>query len=347
MDPQTSLIARAHPLAEPQAQRRHLEALVLPRRFEGALALSTLLPLRAIEINTLQVNVGKLCNQTCRHCHVDAGPDRTEIMPLEVARACIDILRTCAIPTIDITGGAPEIYPHIRYLVDEAFKMGAHVMHRCNLTTLLTGPCADLPAFFALRKVEVIASLPYYLPKQTDAQRGAGVFERSIEALRLLNAAGYGHSDSGLTLNLVTNPVGAFLPGNQASLEKEWRRELARRYGVEFNQLFTITNMPISRFLEYLEESGNLQSYMERLVQAFNPQAASGVMCRYLVSVAWDGAIYDCDFNQMLDLRLADAPQMTVFDFDFKSLKERRIATGQHCYGCTAGGGSSCGGAVA
>jgi len=343
----SSLVGRAHGLADPAAQRAYLEALVLPRRFEGALADSTLMPLKALEVNTLQVNVGKLCNQTCRHCHVGAGPDRTEVMSQEVMRACLDVLERCDIPTLDVTGGAPEIYPHLRELIDGAFNVGAHVMHRCNLTALLTGPCHDLPAFLAERRVEIVASLPYYLPKQTDAQRGAGVFEKSIEALGLLNSIGYGREGSGLNLHLVTNPVGAFLPAGQTSLARDWKRELHRRYGVEFNDLYTITNMPIARFLEYLEDSGNLQPYMERLVQAFNPQAAAGVMCRYLVSVSWDGRIYDCDFNQMLDLRIAEHPGMTIFDFDLEQLALRRIATGQHCFGCTAGAGSSCGGAVA
>jgi hypothetical protein len=200
--------------------------------------------------------------------------------------------------------------------------------------------------FLAERSVEIVASLPYYLPRQTDAQRGPGVFEGSITALRGLNEIGYGREDSGLVLNLVTNPVGAFLPGHQPSLERDFKRELRRRYNVEFNRLFTITNMPIARFLVYLQQSGNLQGYMERLVQAFNPQAAEGVMCRFLVSVSWDGRIYDCDFNQMLDLPLAARPKMTVFDFDWDQLVHRRIATGQHCFGCTAGGGSSCAGAT-
>ena len=343
----TTLISRAHPLAAPSAQRDHLEGLNLPVRFERALTESTLAPLSAVEVNTLQVNVGKLCNQTCRHCHVDAGPDRTEVMSLDVAMACLDALRKYSIPTLDITGGAPEVYPHVRELVNGAQKAGAHVMHRCNLTSLLSGPCRDLPELFARHNVELIASLPYYMPKQTDAQRGEGVFEKSIEALKWLYDIGYGQSGSGLVLNLVTNPVGAFLPGNQAPLEKHWRDQLSKRYGVVFNELYTITNMPISRFLEYLEDSGNLQGYMERLVQAFNPQAAAGVMCRYLVSVSWDGRLYDCDFNQMLELGLEDESAMTIFDFDPLRLARRKIATGQHCFGCTAGGGSSCGGACA
>jgi radical SAM/Cys-rich protein len=343
----TSLTFRDHPLAAPRAQRDHLESLSLPVRFEHALTKSTLAPLAAVEVNTLQVNVGKLCNQTCRHCHVDAGPDRTEIMSLAVAQACLDALKKYAIPTLDITGGAPEVYPHIRELVNGAADTGTHIMHRCNLTSLLTGPCQDLPELFARHNVEIVASLPYYMPKQTDAQRGLGVFEKSIEALKRLNEIGYGQPGSKRTLHLVTNPVGAFLPGNQVSLEKHWRNQLSRRYDVVFNELYTITNMPISRFLEYLEDSGNLQSYMERLVQAFNPQAAAGVMCRYLVSVSWDGRLYDCDFNQMLELGLQDEPAMTIFDFDPRRLAHRRIATGQHCFGCTAGGGSSCGGATA
>jgi radical SAM/Cys-rich protein len=294
----------------------------------------------------LQINVGKLCNQTCRHCHVDAGPDRREVMPADVVDACLRALESTPIPTLDITGGAPELHPQFRDIVRRGREMGRRVMDRCNLTILLLPAYADLPEFFARWGVEVVASLPSPNHRQTDAQRGDGVFERSIAALRRLNAIGYGR-DPKLVLNLVTNPVGAFLPGNQAALEADWKRELRRRFGIEFDHLFTIANMPISRYLEFLVDSGNLQGYMERLVNLYNPAAAAGVMCRNTLSVGWNGTIYDCDFNQMLELPVSPAAPRTIFEFDLESLSRRSIEVGPHCFGCTAGEGSSCGGATA
>ncbi len=295
----------------------------------------------------IQINVGKLCNQTCRHCHVDAGPDRTEVMPRAVAEQCLRVLETTSIPTLDITGGAPELHPDFRELVRRARAAGKHVMDRCNLTVLLLPNYADLPAFLAQHRVEVICSLPHYRARQTDAQRGEGVFEESIEALRRLNAVGYGDSGAGLRLNLVTNPVGAFLPGDQAALEHDWKRQLARRYGIRFSRLYTITNMPIARFLEWLEATGKLEAYLRRLVDAYNPAAAAGVMCRTTLSVGWDGRLYDCDFNQMLEVAVAASAPQTIFDFDRAGLERRAIEIGPHCFGCTAGAGSSCGGATA
>jgi radical SAM/Cys-rich protein len=224
--------------------------------------------------------------------------------------------------------------------------MGKHVMDRCNLTILLLPSYSSLPEFFAEHEVELICSLPHYRAKLTNTQRGEGVFDESIEALRRLNEVGYGKPDSGLRLNLVTNPVGAFLPGNQQSLEREWKRELEQRYAIVFNDLYTITNMPISRFLEWLEESENLETYMSRLVNSFNPGAARGVMCRNTLSVGWDGQLYDCDFNQMLELEMTNDASQTIFDFDIERLRRREIAVGPHCFGCTAGAGSSCGGAT-
>jgi radical SAM/Cys-rich protein len=250
------------------------------------------------------------------------------------------------IPTVDITGGAPELHPDFEEFVERARGIGKHVMDRCNLTILLLPNYAHLPEFFARYNVEVICSLPHYRANQTDTQRGEGVFEESIEALRRLNAVGYGRPESGLVVDLVTNPVGAFLPGNQASLEREWKRELERRYGIVFNSLYTITNMPISRFLEWLEESENLEAYMTRLVSAYNPGAARGVMCRSTLSVGWDGSLYDCDFNQMLELGVADDAPQSIFDFDLDQIRRRKIVVGPHCFGCTAGAGSSCGGAT-
>jgi radical SAM/Cys-rich protein len=310
------------------------------------LSTSGLFPLTATGIHVFQINVGKLCNQTCHHCHVDAGPDRREIMSRETAELCIRALAQTEIPTVDITGGAPELNPNFRWLVQEARALGRHVIDRCNLTILLVPSQADLPAFLASNQVEIICSLPYFLAGQTDAQRGQGVFEKSLEALRLLNSLGYGLPESPLKLNLVYNPAGAFLPPAQASIERDFRRELGRRYGVVFHSLYTITNMPISRFLEFLLRTGNYERYMDRLIQAFNPRAAEGVMCRNTLSVGWDGSLYDCDFNQMLDLKVNGGSPVHIRDFSLERLQSREIVVGEHCYGCTAGSGSSCGGTV-
>ena len=340
-----SLKSRASALASAAEQLRILDESGVAG-FDATLADARLAPLRASGVAVLQINVGKLCNQTCGHCHVDAGPDRREVMTQATAEQCIAALARSAIPTVDITGGAPELNPSFRWLVERSRALGRHVIDRCNLTVLLLPAQHDLASFLAEHRVEVVASLPYYRPAQTDAQRGEGVFARSIEAIRKLNALGYGTPGSGLELNLVFNPVGAFLPPQEAAIEAQFRRELERREGVRFNRLYTITNMPISRFLEFLLTSGNYAAYMERLVATFNPAAAAGVMCRTTVSVGWDGTLYDCDFNQMLELPVgADAPAH-VCDFDLDRLAVRRIVTRKHCYGCTAGAGSSCGGAT-
>ncbi len=303
-------------------------------------------PLHAAGISVFQINVGRLCNQTCHHCHVDAGPDRKEAMSRETAELCIRALGKTAIPNVDITGGATELNPNFRWLVEQAVALGRHVIDRCNLSVLLLPGQADLANFLARNRLEVIASLPYYREAQTDAQRGEGVFAKSISALRRLNELGYGQPGSGLILNLVHNPVGAFLPPRQEAIEAQFRRELERHHGVVFNNLYTITNMPISRFLEFLIASGNYDGYMQRLVNAFNPGAAAGVMCRYTISVGWDGALYDCDFNQMLSLPLGFDSPKHVRDFDAALLDGRRITTRNHCYGCTAGAGSSCAGSI-
>jgi radical SAM/Cys-rich protein len=339
-----TLLNTLSPLADPAAQRARLDALPLARTFAGALTASGHAELRADGVSVLQVNVGKRCNQACRHCHVDAGPDRTEVMPPDVVDACLRFLETSGIPTVDITGGAPELHPQFRDIVRRARAAGRHVMDRCNLTITRLPNYAYLPAFLAEHRVEVVASLPSFAARQTDSQRGEGVFEDSIAALRTFNALGYGKEGSGLVLNLVTNPVGAFLPGRQEALEADWKRELQRRHGLSFNRLYTITNMPISRYLQFLEESGNLQAYMEKLVAAFNPAAVDRLMCRSTLSVGWDGRLYDCDFNQMIDLGTEPGVPATIFDADIASLATRRIAVGQHCFGCTAGAGSSCGG---
>jgi radical SAM/Cys-rich protein len=309
-----------------------------------------------LSVETLQVNLTKLCNQVCRHCHVDASPSRTERLSPEGMAKCLEILaRHAQILKLDITGGAPELHPGFDAFVERAVALGKHVMVRHNLTVQLdghprTGESKEyLPAFFARHRVEVISSLPYYQEYFTDAQRGAGVFKKSVEAMRRLNALGYGVEGSGLALNLVYNPVGPYLPAPQAALEADYRRELRARFGLEFNRLYTITNMPINRFRLHLEKTGQLEAYMEKLLAAFNPAAAQGVMCRSLISVGHDGRIYDCDFNQMLELGAASrgGKPLSIFDFDFETVLERRIAFGEHCLGCTAGAGSSCGGATA
>jgi radical SAM/Cys-rich protein len=341
-----TLHRREAPLASAEAQRALLDGLRLPRSFDDALSGADLLPLRATSLDILQLNVGKRCNQTCRHCHVDAGPDRAEVMPRPVMEAVLGFLERARVGTLDITGGAPELHPDFRELVRRAVASGARVMHRCNLTAILLPNYDDIPELLAGHGVEIVASLPYFQARETDAQRGEGVFEESVLGLKRLNALGYGRG-SGLVLNLVTNPVGMFLPGNQGELEAMWKRELRRRHGIEFDRLYTITNMPISRFLEFLESRGRTAEYVTRLANAFNPAAAAGVMCRTMLSVGWDGALYDCDFNQMLELPLGDEAPRTIFDAERALLDGRRIATGAHCFGCTAGAGSSCGGAVA
>ena len=340
-----TLQKQRHSLASGAAQRERLAELPLSRSFQSALDSAGLRTLRPGKTEFLQMNVGKKCNQTCHHCHVDAGPDRTEMMSAAVIDACLAVLSANRIPTLDITGGAPELHSEFRHLVREATACGSHVIDRCNLTVTRLPNYRWVVPFLAEHRVEVVASLPYFQERQTDAQRGEGVFQDSIDALRELNAYGYGCEGTGLLLNLVTNPVGAFLPPAQTSAERDWKRELERRHGIVFNRLYTITNMPISRFLQHLEEKHQTEEYLERLVQAFNPAAAAGVMCRNTISVGWDGRLYDCDFNQMLDLPIASASG-SILEFDAATLGARNIALGPHCFGCTAGAGSSCGGAI-
>jgi len=305
-------------------------------------------PLRPATMEIFQLNIGKLCNQTCAHCHVDAGPDRREEnMDRKGLEKCLEII--AAVPTIhtvDITGGAPEMNPDFRWFVEEVRKLGKKVMDRCNLTIIVANKrYHDLPEFFAKNQVHVVSSLPYFSKKRTDSQRGDGVFEDSIKALQMLNAVGYGQEGSDLILDLVYNPSGAFLPASQESLQAEFKRQLKRKFDIDFNSLFAITNLPISRFLDYLLMSGNYEEYMEKLVDAFNPATIDGLMCRNTISVSWDGYLHDCDFNQMLDLRVASKGQH-INDFDLEALKDRTIVLNQHCYGCTAGAGSSCGGEI-
>jgi radical SAM/Cys-rich protein len=306
---------------------------------------------------TLQVNITKLCNQACRHCHVDASPRRTEAMAEATVDRVLEVLASSPdLATLDVTGGAPELHPAFERLVRAARGLGKHVMVRHNLTVQLdphprTGASLErLPALFAELGLEVVSSLPYHQEYFTDKQRGRGVFRKSVEALRRLNAVGYGEG-RGLVLNLVHNPVGSFLPADQRALEARYREELLARHGVRFDALWTITNMPIHRFKEALERAGTYEEYMARLAASFNPAAAANVMCRSLVSVGYDGAFYDCDFNQMLELPILDPATgrpRTVFDDDLlDALSTRRVRTGAHCLGCTAGAGSSCGGATA
>ncbi|HUI42390.1 MAG TPA: arsenosugar biosynthesis radical SAM (seleno)protein ArsS [Terriglobia bacterium] len=341
-----SLKARGSPLAEPSEQLRILAGDGHTPPFAELMRGTGLHPLHATGITVFQINVGKLCNQTCSHCHVDAAPDRREVMSRETAELAIRALAQTDIPTVDITGGAPELNPNFRWLVEQSKALNRHVIDRCNLSVLLLPAQSDLAEFLARHRVEVIASLPYFLAAQTDAQRGSGVFEKSIAALQALNRLGYGREESGLVLNLVHNPVGACLPPPQEVLEAQFRQQLDRRHGIAFNHLYTLANMPISRFLEFLQGSGNYEAYMERLVAAFNPVVAGGVMCRYTISVGWDGTLYDCDFNQMLALPLGAGSPRHIAGFDAASLHRRRIVTGNHCYGCTAGAGSSCGGSI-
>lgn len=343
------------PLADPAIQLATLNQLDLSHtfhqgNFDQALDVHGWPTLQPATLEILQINIGKLCNMSCRHCHVDAGPDRTqENMDRQTIEACLMALDQTTAHTVDITGGAPELNPHFRYLVQQCVDRGKHVIDRCNLTVLLLPGMQDLPQWFAERGVEVVCSLPHYRRRNTDAQRGEGTYERSLEALKQLNAAGYGQGDPQRRLTLVTNPVGAFLAPDQAKAEREWKEGLWRNHGIRFDRLIALNNMPISRYLEWLAASGNLQTYMELLVNAFNPAAVSGLMCRNTLSIGWEGRIYDCDFNQMLELATTDrrGQALTIHDIQPDQLHQRTIQTGRHCFGCTAGAGSSCGGATA
>ena len=340
----TSLKKRGDLLADASAQLHVLHTTKEVRPFSSALLSAGLLPLRPTGIDILQVNVGKQCNQTCKHCHVDAGPDRTEVMSRATMQQCLDVLAKTDIATLDITGGAPEMNPEFRWFVAEVRALHREVIVRCNLTIIVSNPrFHDLPEFFAQHGVRVVASMPSYDARNVDRQRGQGVYDASIRAMKMLNAVGYGVEDSGLQFDLVYNPVGALLPGSQHSLQADFKRELLKRHGIMFNDLHCITNMPVSRFLEYLLASNNYDGYMESLVSAFNPSAAENVMCRNTISVGWDGFLYDCDFNQMLEMKVASKGKH-ISSFDYSALLARSIVIDQHCYGCTAGAGSSCGG---
>ncbi len=351
-----SLKAQQHTLADVREQIEILEHgdgvneyKLVP--FQQKLESIGLYPLLPTTLEIFQINIGKMCNQVCKHCHVDAGPDRKEIMTRETMQLCLDALtKNPSFHTVDLTGGAPEMNPDFRWFVEQIKKInsGIKIIVRCNLTIILANKkYHDLPEFFRQHQIEVVSSLPFYKADRTDRQRGDGVFEDSIKALRMLNEAGYGIEGTGLHLNLVYNPAGAFLPPAQQTLEKEYKDELMQRYGIRFNSLFTITNMPISRYLNYLLQGGNYETYMEKLLGAFNPAAAANVMCRNTVSVGWDGYLYDCDFNQMLELKVSCRNAQHLSQFDAAALQKREIIINQHCFGCTAGAGSSCGGAVA
>ena len=344
--PVLSLQRRGAELANARRQREILEAEGDFPTFEMSLARSQCSPLVADGIEILQVNVGKLCNMTCRHCHVDAGPDRREIMDRQTIDACLAAIATASITTLDLTGGAPEMNPDFKYFVDRARAMDCHVIDRCNLTILLANGYTDMPEFLASHQVEIVASLPCYLEENADAQRGDGSFQKSIQALQQLNDLGYGKSDTDLLLTLVYNPVGTSLPPNQSELTAAYRQQLFERYGIEFNRLFTITNMPISRYLEDLIEQKNYATYMQTLIDAFNPLAVDGVMCKKMLSVGWDGGLYDCDFNQMLELPTQAPSSRHISDFAMEHLNHRTIATGRHCFGCAAASGSGCLGAI-
>ncbi len=299
-------------------------------------------------LEILQVNLTARCNLACTHCHVESGPKRTEALDARGIARLIELMDTApALHTLDLTGGAPELHPQFRELVSAGRKRGLKVIDRCNLTILSEPGQQDTAEFLAAQGVAVVASLPCYTPGNVNKQRGKGVFGGSIQALQQLNALGYGMPGSGLELDLVYNPIGARLPPSQVSLQNDYRQRLHGDFGIAFNQLFTITNMPIKRFLHELERDGELDAYMQLLIDNFNPRAALGVMCRNLVSVGWDGGLYDCDFNQMLGIELGRA-RTTLWDITrLDEIDTRPIAFAQHCYGCTAGAGSSCGGSLA
>ncbi len=334
----------------PSQQIEILNAIALDHtpnqaNFQNTLAAHNWTALQPSALEIFQINVGKLCNMSCHHCHVDASPDRREIMNRTTIDHCLQALDKTSAHTVDITGGAPELNPNFRYLIDQCVKRGKHVIDRCNLTVLLLPNMQDLPQWLGDRGVEIICSLPHYEQTDTDSQRGDGTFAKSIIALQRLNQAGYGQGDSRRKLTLISNPVGTCLAGSQKCMEKSWAAELQTQHHVTFDRLITLNNLPISRFLEFLEQTGDLQTYLERLVNAFNPATISGLMCRNTLSVSWDGYVYDCDFNQMLEIG-SDLPANHIKDFNLQQFSDRSILTGRHCFGCTAGAGGSCGGAI-
>jgi radical SAM/Cys-rich protein len=313
--------------------------------FQEKLSETRLYPLISTKVELMQVNTGKLCNQECIHCHVGAGPQREEIMTRATMQHCLDAMNNSGIREVDITGGAPEMNPYLKWFVQECSRSGIKVMVRCNLTILTRKKYAHLPVFYATHDVHLVCSLPYYSAVKTDLVRGDGVFKISIKALKMLNMAGYGNTDKNLVLDLVYNPSGAFLPEPQKCLENQFRKILLDKFGIRFNNLYALANMPVGRFLEYLTGSGDYEDYMDLLCNAYNPGAAEKAMCRNMISVGWDGYLYDCDFNQMLDLKISSEDNH-ISRFNMQSLDRREIILNRHCYGCAAGAGSSCGGAT-
>jgi len=311
--------------------------------FKDKIAETNQFPLKPNKLEVFQINLGYMCNQVCSHCHVDAGPDRTEIMTKETMQQCLDVIKITEAHTLDLTGGAPEMNPNFRWFVEEAVKVGIKdFIVRSNLTIIRANKkYYDLPEFFKKHNVHVVSSMPHWTRGKTDKQRGKGVFDKSIKALQELNAIGYGLPNSNLKLDLVYNPTGAFLPGDQMSLEQEFKKALFEDFDIQFHNLFAITNLPISRFLDYLIASDNYEDYMYSLVDAYNPSAVANVMCTNTISVSWDGWLYDCDFNQMLGLKVASKVKH-LKDYNEELLQNRKIIISQHCYGCTAGAGSSC-----
>ncbi len=346
-----SLVARNNDLANTQRQLDILSQGIfkdeLPT-FAHKIKETNQFPLRPKKLEILQINLGYMCNQVCAHCHVDAGPDRREIMTLDTMQQCLDVIKKTGAHTLDLTGGAPEMNPNFREFVEEASKAGIKdFIVRSNLTILRANKkYYDLPEFFKKHKVHVVSSMPHWTRGKTDKQRGNGVFDKSIQALKMLNEVGYGIPNSGLKLDLVYNPSGAFLPGDQRALEKDFKKALKDDFTIEFNSLFAITNLPISRFLDYLIASENYEDYMYALVESYNPAAVENVMCTNTISVSWDGWLYDCDFNQMLNLKV-NSKIKHISQYNEDHLQDRNIIINQHCYGCTAGAGSSCQGVVA
>ncbi len=345
------LASRNHDLANPKSQLTFLANGIFAKgglpTFAERLSDGGQYPLKPAPVEILQVNVGYMCNQVCAHCHVDAGPQRKEIMTRDTMQHVLNVLGSNEVHTLDFTGGAPEMNPDFRWFVEECNKIGVEdFIVRSNLTIILANEkYHDLPEFFRDHAIHVVSSLPFYRRERTDKQRGDGVFDKSIKALQMLNEVGYGVEGTGLKLDLVYNPAGAFLPASQAGLEAEFKNNLLHDFGIRFNSLFTIANLPISRFLEYLVNTDNYEDYMDLLVSAFNPAAVNNVMCRNTISVGYDGYLYDCDFNQMLQLKV-NARKQHISEFDSTELAARNIAVSQHCYGCTAGAGSSCQGSL-
>ncbi len=346
-----SLKARKDDLSSSEKQLEFLDEGIFQEgelpKFKDKIAESGKFPLKPKKLEILQINLGYMCNQVCSHCHVDAGPDRKEIMTVETMKQCLEVIKNTEAHTLDLTGGAPEMNPDFRWFVEEASKAGIKdFIVRSNLTIILANKkYHDLPEFFKKHNVHVVSSLPFYKREKTDKQRGSGVFDKSIKALQMLNEVGYAREGTGLKLDLVYNPSGAFLPTNQEAMEHDFKVALKEDFNIDFNNLFSITNLPISRFLEYLIASDNYEDYMYALVDAYNPAAVENVMCTNTISISWDGWLYDCDFNQMLDLKV-DSKVKHISDYNEDLLNDRKIIISQHCYGCTAGAGSSCQGSV-